>query len=118
GGRAGRAEERARRAGCVRAARDAGGIGWSTLLSPTHFFGDGTPAPSRVADTDELLALAGALRPLDRGVIEVAPRSTIGSADDKRAEQRFFARLAEASNKLVSWAPLLDNPFAPGSAAT
>ena len=116
--RAATAEERARMAGLVRDAMDAGAIGWSTSLSPTHFFGDGTPAPSRVADTDELLALAGALRPLDRGVIEVAPRSTIGSADDKRAEQFFFARLAEESGKLVSWAPLLDNPFAPGSAAT
>src|SRR5947199_328398 len=93
------------------------GIRWTTSLSPTHFFGDGTPAPSRLADAEELLELAAALRPLERGVIEVAPRSTIGPPGDKLEEQRFFARLAEASGKLVSWAPLLDNPFAPGSAA-
>src|SRR5206468_2775180 len=31
-------------------------------------------------------------------------------------EQRSFAGLARASGKVVSWAPLLDNPFAPGSA--
>ena len=94
----------------------AGAIGWSTSLSPTHVFGDGTPAPSRLAAREELLALAGALRDLDRGVIELAPRSTVGGPDDKREEQRFFAELARASDKLVCWAPLLDNPFAPGSA--
>src|SRR5437867_7507165 len=76
--RAATAEERARMAGLVRDAMDAGAIGWSTSLSPTHFFGDGTPAPSRLADAEELLELAAALRPLERGVIEVAPRSTIG----------------------------------------
>ena len=116
--RAATPEERARMAALVREALAAGAIGWSTSLSPTHFFGDGTPAPSRLADAEELLELAAALRPLERGVIEVAPRSTIGPPGDKLEEQRFFARLAEASGKLVSWAPLLDNPFAPGSAAT
>src|SRR6185312_10399001 len=62
------------------------------------------------------LALAAALRDLDRGVIEVAPQSLLGPPDDKAEEQRFFARMACASGKTVSWAPLLDNPHAPGSA--
>jgi len=115
--RAATGEERAQMAALVREAMAAGAIGWSTSLSPTHFFGDGTPAPSRLADAEELLELAATLRSLDRGVIEVAPRSLIGPPADKLEEQRFFARLAEASEKLVSWAPLLDNPFAPGSAA-
>jgi N-acyl-D-aspartate/D-glutamate deacylase len=114
--RAASAEEQARMAALVREAMAAGAIGWSTSLSPTHFFDDGTPAPSRVAETGELLALAAALRDLDRGVIEIAPRTTIGGPEDKAAEQQFFAELARASGKLVSWAPLLDSPFAPGSA--
>src|SRR5262249_30092840 len=109
-------EERAAMAALVRAAMEAGAIGWSTSLSPTHFFGDGTPAPSRLADPEELLALAAVLRECGRGIIEVAPRSLIGPAEDKVAEQRFFAELARTSGGVVSWAPLLDNPFSPGSA--
>src|SRR6184192_178045 len=114
--RAATPEERARMAALVREALAAGAIGWSTSLSPTHFFGDGTPAPSRLADEAELLALARALADLERGVIEIATRTTIGPPADKAEEQRFFAELARASRTVVSWAPLLDNPFAPGSA--
>ena len=114
--RAATAEECAEMAALVREGMAAGAIGWSTSLSPTHFFGDGTPAPSRLADQAELLALARGLADLERGVIEIAPRTTIGPPADKAEEQRFFAELARASGKVVSWAPLLDNPFAPGGA--
>jgi N-acyl-D-amino-acid deacylase len=99
----------------VRDGMQAGALGWSTSLSPTHFFADdGKPAPSRAAERGELLALAEALRDLDRGVIEVAPGTIIGTAADKLAEQEFFAELARASRKLVVWAPLLQSPFMPG----
>src|SRR5438093_1648873 len=64
--RAATAEERAAMAALVRAGMDAGALGWSTSLSPTHFFGDGTPAPSRLADHEELLALAAVLRACGR----------------------------------------------------
>jgi N-acyl-D-aspartate/D-glutamate deacylase len=110
------AEERAAMAALVRSSMKAGAIGWSTSLSPTHFFGDGTPAPSRVADDEELLALAAALADFDRGVIEIAPRTTIGPPSEKAREQQTFAELARASGKVVSWAPLLDNPYVPGGA--
>src|SRR5438094_664496 len=114
--RAATPEECAAMAALVREGMAAGAIGWSTSLSPTHFFGDGTPAPSRLPDEAELLALARALADLDRGVLEIAPRTTIGPPADKAEEQRSFAGRARASGKVVSWAPLLDNPFAPGSA--
>lgn len=107
-------EECAQMATLVREGMQAGAIGWSTSLSPTHFFADdGKPAPSRVAATDELLALAAALRDFDRGVIEVAPGTVIAPIEDKLKEQDFFAELAKASGKTVSWAPLLQSPFAP-----
>ncbi|GBD27743.1 D-aminoacylase [bacterium HR30] len=94
----------------------AGAWGFSSSESPTHFFGDGTPVPSRIAPRDELRALAAALRPFDRGVIEIAPQHLLGTAQDKIEDQHFYASLAEASGKLVSWAPLLHNPFEPEGA--
>jgi len=110
--RAATAAERAAMAEIVRDGVRAGAIGWSTSLSPTHFFSDdGKPAPSRAADREELLELAAALRDFDRGVIEVAPQTVIGSVDDKLADQEFFAELARTSGKTVSWAPLLASPF-------
>jgi N-acyl-D-amino-acid deacylase len=113
--RAATAEELAAMTALVRDGMKAGALGWSTSLSPTHFFADdGKPAPSRAAERSELLALAAALRDLDRGVIEVAPGTIIGTAEDKLAEQEFFAELARASGKLVVWAPLLQSPFIPG----
>ena len=62
---------------------------------------DGKPCPSRLADADEVRALAAALREFDRGLIEIAPRTVIGSVDDKSAEQQFFGELARESGKTV-----------------
>ena len=116
--RAARPDEIARMQAIVREAIAAGAIGWSTSLSPTHFFGDGTPAPTRFSGEDELLALAEVSREFSHGVIEIAPKSLLGTPEDKLAELDLFTRLAEVSGKLVSFAPLHDNPFFPGSAQT
>ena len=111
-------EECGRMAELVREALRAGAIGWSTSLSPTHFFADdGKPAPSRLAEHEELLALATAVRGVGRrAVIEIAPRATIGSVDDRAAEQQELASLARASGALVTWAPLFQSPYQPGAA--
>ncbi len=109
-------EELDRMAALVREAIAAGAWGFSSSESPTHFFGDGTPVPSRVAPREELLAIAKALRDFSRGVVEIAPRNLLGTAEDKIQDQHFYAQLAEASGKLVSWAPLLHNPFEPEGA--
>jgi len=110
------ADEIEQMGGIVRRALQAGAIGWSTSLSPTHFFGDGTPAPTRVSDDAELDAMARVLGEFGHGLIEVAPRSLLGSPDDKLQELDLFGRLARLSGKTVTFAPLHDNPFFPGSA--
>jgi N-acyl-D-amino-acid deacylase len=106
-------DELARMQEIVRDALRAGACGVSTSESPTHFFGDGTPVPSRVASRPEIRALATVLREFGRGVIEVAPRHLIGSTESKAEDQRFYAELATASARPVTWAPLLHNPFDP-----
>jgi N-acyl-D-amino-acid deacylase len=111
--RAATSEELERMCELVREALRAGACGFSTSESPTHFFGDGTPVPSRVAPRDEIRALAGVLGELGRGIIEVAPLHLLGDAESKSADQRFYAELAEASGRTVTWAPLLHNPFEP-----
>lgn len=110
--------ERARMVALVGEALAAGAIGWSTSLSPTHFFADdGRPAPSRVAEPEELLALATAARACGRrAVIEVAPRATVGSVDDRATEQQELAALARAGDALLTWAPLFQSPYQPGAA--
>ncbi len=111
--RAATADELARMQDLVRQAMQAGAVGFSTSESPTHFFGSGTPVPSRVAPRDEITALAGVLREFGRGIIEVAPLHLLGGTDDKLADQMFYIEVARAAGRPVTWAPLLANPFDP-----
>jgi N-acyl-D-aspartate/D-glutamate deacylase len=97
----------------LREAMRAGAFGFATSESPTHFFGDGTPVPSRVAPREEIRALASVLREFGRGLTEVAPLHLIGSTDSKREDQQFYIELARASGRPVTWAPLLHSPFDP-----
>lgn len=110
------AEELAHMQGLVREALRAGAIGFSSSESPTHFFGSGVPVPSRVAPREELLALASVLAELGRGIVEIAPRHLLGGTDDKLEDQRFYAEVARAAGRPVTWAPLLANPFDPSGA--
>lgn len=98
----------------LRQAMAAGAWGFSSSESPTHFFADGTAVPSRVAGRQEFLALAEALGEFPDRVVEIAPEHLLGTADDKIADQAFYAELAGKSRATVSWAPLLQNPFEPG----
>jgi len=111
--RAATAEELARMQEIVRAAMRAGACGFSTSESTTHFFGDGTPVPSRVAPREEFRALASVLGEFGRGLTEVAPLHVIGSTDSKADDQRFYGEVAVASGRPVTWAPLLHSPFDP-----
>jgi N-acyl-D-aspartate/D-glutamate deacylase len=111
--RAASAEELERMRRLAVEALRAGAIGFSTSESPTHFFGDGTPVPSRVAPREEIVALCGALGEVGRGIVEVAPLHLLGGTEDKLADQKFYIELARSCGRPVTWAPLLANPFDP-----
>ncbi len=111
--RAATEDELARMQQVIREAMRAGAWGFSTSESTTHFFGDGTPVPSRVAPRQELAALASVLGEIGRGVVEIAPLHLIGSSDGKAEDQRFYAEVARQCGRPVSWAPLLHSPFEP-----
>jgi N-acyl-D-aspartate/D-glutamate deacylase len=116
--RAATAGELVRMQDIVREAMRAGAIGFSTSESPTHFFGSGTPVPSRVAPREEIVALGRVLGEFGRGIVEIAPLHLIGATDDKLADQEFYATVARAAGRPVTWAPLLANPFDPAGALT
>jgi N-acyl-D-aspartate/D-glutamate deacylase len=83
----------------VRGAIAAGAVGFSTSQSPVHVGYMGLPVPSRLADFDEIMALAGVLGEAASGVIQI----TVGRIPwfDE------FAELARATGRTVTWTALL-----------
>ena len=59
-------------------AMEAGAAGLSSTHAPTHNDGDGRPVPSRLAETDELLALATEVGRHQGGSISYLPLSAVG----------------------------------------
>jgi N-acyl-D-aspartate/D-glutamate deacylase len=72
--RAATAAEVERMCEILRAGLRAGGLGFSTSQAPTHFGGDGQPVPSRLADDEEVLALAAVLGEFGRGAVEITTK--------------------------------------------
>jgi N-acyl-D-aspartate/D-glutamate deacylase len=93
------ADEIARMRGVVREAIEAGAVGFSTSQSPVHVGYKGLPVPSRLADFDEILTLASALRDAGKGVIQI----TVGRTPwfDE------FERLARETGRAVTWTAML-----------
>jgi N-acyl-D-aspartate/D-glutamate deacylase len=97
--RAANAEEIAGMRAMVREALEAGAVGFATSKSPTHVGYKGKPVPSRVAEFEEIRALAGALGETGKGVMQ----ATIGKGllfDE-------FALLSRENRTNVSWTALL-----------
>ena len=88
-------------------AMDAGAVGFSTSASKTHMGFQGRPVPSRLADFDEVCALAGAMKDRGRGIFQ----ATIGPSlfHDE------FARIYREVGRPITWTALLSGFFGPGS---
>jgi N-acyl-D-aspartate/D-glutamate deacylase len=91
----------------VRDAALAGAAGFATSKAPTHVGYAGKPVPSRVAELDEIRALADALGETDRGVLQ----ATVGPG--LFFDQ--FAELTRSSGRPLTWTALLAGMLGPGS---
>ncbi len=99
------AEEVARMRALVAEALKAGALGFATSKAPTHVGYAGKPVPSRLANTQEIKEIAGALRDSGRGMMQ----ATIGIG-------LLFDELADIASSLgitISWTALLADLFGP-----
>ncbi len=87
----------------------AGGLGFSSSLSPTHNDGDGNPVPSRYAGHDELLAMAGVVGEHAGTTIEFLP--AIGEFSPEHRE--LMIGMSRVANRPLNWNVLLCNSAIP-----
>jgi N-acyl-D-aspartate/D-glutamate deacylase len=83
----------------LREGLEAGALGFATSRAVTHVGYDGKPVPSRLASTEEIIAIAGALGEVPHGMMQ----ATVG----RGLSHREFAQIAEQTGKSVSWTALL-----------
>ena len=79
----------------VAEAMAAGAAGLSSSAAPTHFDLDDRPVPSRVADRDEVAALAEEVGRAGAGSIAYLPASAIGGLD--ATDEEYLIRLGRVS---------------------
>lgn len=95
------AQQVATMARMVAEACTAGALGFSTSTAPTHHDGYGQPVPSRGADADELVALAGAVRDVEGTTLECILAGCINGFTE--AEKDLLTRMSLAGNRPVNW---------------
>ena len=89
----------------LRAAMDAGALGFSTTVLAQHIGHGGKPLAARLASRDELKALCNVLRDLRRGTVQIAMGGVGGGLS---AEQQDLLRfLLEESQRPLTWTFLL-----------
>jgi len=91
-------EDCERMAALVKAAVQAGALGFTTSRTLVHKGSDGQHTPSLGASAKELLTIAGALRELNQGVIQL-----ITDFEDVQAEFALIQRLCEESQRPLSF---------------
>ena len=92
-------EEIAAQKDLLREALEAGALGFATSKANTHVGYDGKPVPSRMAQPEEIFAIAAALGEVPNAVMQ----ATIG----RGLSHKEFAHIAELTGKAVSWTALL-----------
>ena len=95
-------------------AMEAGAFGFSTTVLPQHLGFQGRPLPCRLASREELGMLAGVLKELKRGCIEIALTRSPGVLSDDEYDLLTF--LVTQSERPVTWLGLLQKPEAPPDA--
>ena len=88
----------------------AGGLGFSTTISPAHSDPDGNPVPSRLANRDELLALAGVVRDFPGTSIEFSLDVQTPFTDE---HVRLMTDISLAAQRPLNWNALLPSARAP-----
>jgi len=86
----------------------AGGLGFSSTLSPTHNDMEGNPVPSRFATHAELLALCGVCREFPGTVLEFLP----GTKEFDENAYELMTSMSLAAQRPLNW-----NVFVPGNPA-
>ena len=71
----------------VEEAMNAGAVGFSTSRTVGHRSIGGDPVPGTFAETEELLALARAMKRAGKGVFELIPASTVGKLEEIGGEK-------------------------------
>ncbi|HEY3703273.1 MAG TPA: amidohydrolase family protein, partial [Acidimicrobiales bacterium] len=92
-------EQLAAMVGLLHESLAAGGLGFSSSRAPTHNDGDGKPVPSRSATTEELVALAAAVRDHPGTTLEFIP--TVGAFQDEHMD--LMTSLSLAANRPLNW---------------
>ena len=87
----------------------AGGLGFSSTISPTHNDGEGKPVPSRHATDEELFALASVVAEFPGTSLELLP----GIGAFSEAERERLVRFSLAGKRAVNWNLLAPNSRMP-----
>jgi N-acyl-D-aspartate/D-glutamate deacylase len=91
--------------GYLRDALDSGARGFTTSTSPTHNDSFGRPVPSRLAEREEFVTLASALKDRPHPLIGISPGSKfVGINADERA---LMIEMGLRGTALVHWNPLV-----------